>query len=105
MAKEDLIKRDGSAALGGPRRPVPERPAKEPGEAETGLKEFGGYGDSKVVGHFDETAVLKAAHGNPSPRGAGRLLERPRGGPLEAKRARLPGRRRATRRPGRRVRP
>jgi hypothetical protein len=68
MAKEDLIKRDGSAALGGPRRPVPERPAKEPAEAETGLKEFGGYGDSKVVGHFDETAVLKAAHGNPSPR-------------------------------------
>jgi hypothetical protein len=65
---DHVLPRDGRAAFGGPRPPMPERPSKGPKEAETGTKEFGGYGDSRVTGHLDARRQFEGAAGTPSPR-------------------------------------
>jgi hypothetical protein len=73
MAKEDLIKRDGSQGLGQPSRPQPVPRANESHEA--GTAAFGkAYSDPSTVGHYDERRAFEAAHGTPSPRQRGEVV-------------------------------
>jgi hypothetical protein len=64
----NVMPHDGSLNLGGPRPPVPERPAKPPAEAKTPSRFGGAYADRSYVGVRDERAAFDAAQGTPSPR-------------------------------------
>jgi hypothetical protein len=65
MAKEDLIKRDGSAQLGSPRPRIAPRPSKSNAVQP---RHDARYADHSTVGWYDERDAFEAAAGTPSPR-------------------------------------